>query len=150
MKNQALVLEAAKVAREKAEQIAEQELFNEDLEGLCARASAILFSELRKRNIYARICLAYDHCFVVYDNHIVDVTATQFNIQDKIFICKLSDLERISHPAHWEYKKSFRSIKRAVQYQSDRNWPTDQIIQDKPKWRNWQTQRTQNPPTVRS
>ena len=72
-----------------------------DLGCMCAIASMTLAKVLRKfgyrvnvvngkfRDNYAfNNNVGYDHCWVEYGTNIIDITATQFQIKDEIFICK--------------------------------------------------------------
>lgn len=64
------------------------EVFTDEYEGACAWASTYILKRLQEQNINAYVAISQlnnkggQHAFVVTDNHIVDVTATQF--QDRI------------------------------------------------------------------
>lgn len=64
--------------------------FGHDLSCMCAVASATLFLEYRKAGIQAKFVLGefdgMDHCWVETDDLIVDITATQFHINDKVYV----------------------------------------------------------------
>ena len=49
------------------------------LSGYCGRASTQLYLACRRAGIKIRMVEASGHMFNTYENHIVDVTATQFN-----------------------------------------------------------------------
>ena len=66
--------------------------FSSNLCGMCAIASLRLFRELRAAGYEAQIAYTLGHVFVVYDNLIIDITATQFGY-DRVFICELDDGE---------------------------------------------------------
>lgn len=76
------VLPVAKRVRLWTEQQAKKSRYNQkNLLGWCAISSAQLFRELKNEGVDARIHVKdyYNcHCFVVVDDHVVDVTATQF------------------------------------------------------------------------
>ena len=102
-----------------------------DLTGLCAIASYILKSSLRKEKIKSRvICGVFDessnfefweneeednHCWLEVDNEIVDITASQFGLED-IHITVAKDSR---------YKKNLE-IKR-IKLLKDRGWPDYQL-----------------------
>lgn len=49
-----------------------------DLSGFCARASAELFTRLKRAGHEPRLVWNNDHVFVVLYDHILDITASQF------------------------------------------------------------------------
>lgn len=61
-----------------------------DLTGLCAIASNHLYLQFKKHNIKSKFVKGYyknnSHCWVEVDDKIIDITATQFNVKQKIFI----------------------------------------------------------------
>jgi len=58
-----------------------------DLCGYCCRASAQLLLAAQRHGIHGvQIVLGSGHVFNVYDKHIIDVTATQFGVADKVYI----------------------------------------------------------------
>ena len=52
----------------------------ENLRGLCAICSVELFTRLQKEGYKPLFCFNTCHAFVVVDNKIVDVTASQFSL----------------------------------------------------------------------
>jgi len=65
----------------------------ENLRGLCAICSVELFIRLQKEGYKPLFCFNTCHAFVVVDNKIVDVTASQFSLyrNTKILICDADD-----------------------------------------------------------
>lgn len=101
--------------------------------GWCAIASARLFQELTTAGIQPEINMAVDgdtgvsHVFLVVDDHVVDITATQFEpFQDK----KLVIMHAKEAEVHWFYqpKESYRSVNKLREAQISRNWPKSQLV----------------------
>lgn len=97
-----------------------------NLSGWCAISSAHLFRELRKAKITAELHYVSGHCFVVVEDHVVDVTATQFGEFTKtpILILHLKEAEQ-----HWFYKteKIFENPTELREHQLKEKWPRCQI-----------------------
>ena len=100
------VIEIAKRVREKCEKFAmsedarEYDFYKcEDLACMCAVASHHLWRTLQKAGYDCNFIEGewdYDvcHCWVEIDDHILDVTATQFyNITEKVYLTKIGDTE---------------------------------------------------------
>ncbi len=97
-----------------------------DLCGWCAISAAQLFRELRKEKINAELHYVSGHCFVVVDDYIVDVTATQFSefADKKINIIHTKEAEQ-----YWFYtaEKVFTHPTQLRKYQLEERWPRRQI-----------------------
>lgn len=102
---------------------------DEDLMGLCAIASAKLFIELKKHGYNPQIAENTCHCFLVVNDHIVDITAGQFDKQRRIVIKHLSKrIKKLNHVEYyWEVEKLFDSVKDLRTYQFEMRWPNCQI-----------------------
>ena len=63
---------------------------NRELSEWCAIASAELHSRLLKEGIDCEIHMASDvwgsHCYLMIEDHVVDITATQFGVHERIYI----------------------------------------------------------------
>lgn len=97
-----------------------------DLCGWCAISAAQLFRELRKESINAELHYVSGHCFVVVDDYIVDVTATQFaEFKDK----KINIIHTKEAEQHWFYtaEKVFAHPAQLRKYQLEEQWPRRQI-----------------------
>jgi len=101
--------------------------------GYCGRASAMLQQELRHAGFNARIAYVCEdhsgHAFVVVDNHLVDVTATQFGIFGRTVIRKFP------YNKYWFWRNPvqfFDTPKDWIEYQTSNGWTPWQIgtIQD--------------------
>lgn len=77
-----LIKMLAKEIRKKAEKYAEDNGFEENLEGLCAITSFAFSEELEKNNILHDIVLGWNrysaHCWIEIDRIVWDLTASQF------------------------------------------------------------------------
>lgn len=118
------LLACAKEARKIAENIAEKEGFPRDLEGLCARASAVLFELLEEKGFEPEIGVSSTrpHVFVMAEGYIIDVTATQYRRKKKIFVVKAEDAPCMYFP-----EMVFRSVDELRSYQELVQWMEDQM-----------------------
>ena len=125
---------AARVRKWAEQKAANSAQHSPDLCGMCAIASAKLFSELEKSGIdsYIAINVEESHCFVVVpmnDNFelVVDVTATQFG---SLFgPVEIQDSYEASNKVYWQIGQTFRSVRALTKYQSNAGWPKFQIAQ---------------------
>ena len=93
-----------------------------DLEGWCAICSFELFRnlqlyDLNPKFVYIEHGTVDGHCFVICNNYLIDITATQFNVNEKINVIKLNKVD--SSIWFWNYKKSerkIRSIKELIKF----------------------------------
>ena len=100
-----------------------------DLNGLCAIASGELYRRLARNNIRSSIRVTESdygcHVFSVVDNHVVDVTATQFNSfrGKKIVILPIDEAE--CHDC-FQSCHEFDSASALRDYQIAVKWPKSQ------------------------
>ena len=102
-----------------------------DLSCWCAICSFKIFKILRNitKQVYFAIvdggCCCHCHCFVIYKNKMIDVTATQFGEKENIVI---DDIDTIQYSKKWYWDKSlmkkFASVK-AIKKEMNK-WPEDQ------------------------
>lgn len=100
-----------------------------DLMGWCAISAAYLFRELQKAGIESAIHVKdYDdcHCFVVVDDHVVDVTATQFPAfrNNPVLIMHIREAEAYSF---YTTEKVFKFPDELRAHQIRTKWPKRQI-----------------------
>lgn len=114
--------------REWAEMYAIDHNFPETLQGLCAIASGEIHSKLKRHDIHTTIRLyegeLLGHCFLRYGDYVIDVTATQFGIKDRIVIEQhhyLPDVE------WWLTHQVFNSVEELKKYQRKRRWEDEQV-----------------------
>jgi hypothetical protein len=64
-----------------------------DLCGACGMSSHYLVSQARKYKLYPTLAYGtFDgtgHCWVEYRNHIIDITATQFDVYDDVYVARI-------------------------------------------------------------
>ena len=68
-----------------------QKIFKYNLKGACGLASITLFDKLKSKYNLNVIFGSYKkepHCWLEYNNLIIDLTATQFNIKKEVYIAK--------------------------------------------------------------
>ena len=121
------VLPIAKRVREWTEKKAERAHYNaHNLCGWCAISAAQLFRELRRENIPAELHYVSGHCFVVVDDHVVDVTATQFMKFEQI---EINIMHHKEAGDYWYYQseKTFDSPTKLRDHQIKNNWPKREI-----------------------
>jgi len=105
-----------------------------DLNGWCAIASGKLSRELAKNEIAHEIHVQSSdygcHAYVVVDDHVVDVTATQFeefrNRPVLIMHCREAECYDF-----YNASATFISTEQLIKYQRKQNWSTNQIAYSK-------------------
>lgn len=118
---------AAKVRRELFKNRYKYNCYYEDLEGMCAIASYSLFCELNKcsglSGCAIGLALADSHCFVVVNNKIVDITASQFGKEyPKVYIADVDD----DLGCWWQDADIFYSDYEICLAFKNKAWPDDQ------------------------
>jgi len=104
-------------------------IFPSRLNGMCARASTILFTLLSNEGFNPTICFGDGHCFLEVENLVVDITATQFGY-GKVLI---EPIEKMAAKPQWDSHPSLRydSVEVAMLHQRDWKWPNSQRIKKK-------------------
>lgn len=123
-------------ARMWAERSAAHRYVDSDLTGMCALASAKLFTLLKENGIEdielieTHNDLKGSHCFVLYkDQYILDVTATQFGWFDQLVVVDRCQMDE--EPYYWEVQNVFHSVRDLRMYQKKTGWPEYQIAKVK-------------------
>lgn len=124
------VQDIAQDVRDWAEDKAEWD--GHDLTGWCAKASAELFKRLSRAGVKAEIHMWVSpvcdsaHVFIVVEDHVVDVTATQFREfrNHPIVIKHVREAEVYDH---WQSCDMFTSVKALRRQQMRDDWPADQV-----------------------
>lgn len=125
-------------ARDRAEEIAKREGFDDDLYEFCARGSAILWNELTKAGIETKIVYNPGHIFCYAGGYYVDITATQFgNKFGKTMVRMEKSVENLntqSYMRHGEHLfpdwsincawKVFNNVQSLQAWQQVNNWQT--------------------------
>lgn len=90
-----------------------------DLSCMCAYASTVLLSYLHWLGVHNAVLIANEyHCFVMVDDYVVDVTATQFcgNFK-KVEVCRLKTIrEKSKYGNYWATDFKFESVEKAFSY----------------------------------
>lgn len=122
------ILNAATLVRHWAVVKAQQAKMDSDLCGMCAIASAELFRSLANLGYKPEIHVWENnwnaHCFVVVEDHVCDVTATQFGLHDVI-------LEHVKETAEWEFYTSihqFNDVESFAKWQKKVKWARHQRV----------------------
>jgi len=111
---------------------------SDTLSGYCGRASAMLSYELNRARLKHRIAYGCGHMYVIWDEHIIDVTATQFgDYFGKTIVRRPESLKKLcernddaSEFGTWETSKLFDTIHQAREWQIDNDWPDEQMIEE--------------------
>lgn len=134
---QDLVRSIAESVRFWAEGRAVGTIGEEDLSGWCAIASAELWRQLDREGIAAEIhCWVSPvdqesaHVYLVVDDHIVDVTATQFSRMRNIpvYIEHIKEAERYDW---YQSQEVFKTPEELIRYQKKTRWTVSQIAWSK-------------------
>lgn len=80
-------------ALERVQQEYDPEDWYDNLCGACAVGSYLLMAALARKGIKVKAAIAPGHCFLIYKDKIIDVTATQFGHYDKVVIKPLKEGE---------------------------------------------------------
>jgi hypothetical protein len=107
-----------------AEEYASVNGFPDDLCGMCAIASAKLWRSLAGGGIYGVIAHSrIEHFFMVLDDYVIDITATQFGVVNPVTILPKS----YAKASYWRINKVLTNDRRMRQYQTRRQWCPDEI-----------------------
>lgn len=96
---------------------------DDDLAGMCAIASGYLHRLFYKAGIESYLCVNHEHCFVLANDHIVDITATQYGLKP-VTIVKVEK----AYQEFWFIEKKFKTPNDLFEYQFDEGWPFDQMV----------------------
>lgn len=106
--------------------------YDDDLLGMCAVASAILFQMLVDAGFDAKICYAVGqafmdeaHVFCMVDDLIIDITASQFGLRDVEVLKKGSPHSR---RWFWTPQRKFSTVEQLAVRQRKDQWPRHQRV----------------------
>jgi hypothetical protein len=103
-----------------------------DLTGWCARASAELFKQLKAEGIDAEIHAwvsphtGQSHVFLMVDDHIVDVTATQYRELRNVPVVIMHQREAEAYE-FYQTMHTFKAVGSLILWQKKTRWPKGQI-----------------------
>lgn len=136
MDKRKIILIAGRVRRWMEQKAGEYEICPVDLGCGCAIACARLLGELLKNGINdAGIILGEGHTYIMIDDHILDVTATQFNGFEKRKVLFMPWSEFLALPQKktwWTYDPNppVKCPKEFRNSQISYGWPDEQIIRE--------------------
>ena len=100
------------------------------LGGWCAIAAAHLWRELQRKGIEAAIGYANMtfscHCYVIVDDHVLDITATQFNEFRDTSIVFVHEREAAIYK-FYNTTETFSDARALRKFQKKNRWPVEQI-----------------------
>lgn len=100
--------------------------FGSDLCGMCAIAAAELFRRLQSAGYKPKIAVrnkkVEGHCFIIVDEKVVDVTATQFGMKPVEIVAR--NQKRL--PSFWRHTSLFDSVEDLILCQKRTGWPIEQ------------------------
>jgi hypothetical protein len=106
--------------------------FPECLASLCAISSAYLSHKLTQNNIDNKIVVCDTdrviHCFVICNDYIVDITATQFGNKFKAVEIKNIKDVNLKETNFWETTYIFDTPNELLQYQKRNDWFKEQRV----------------------
>jgi hypothetical protein len=102
------IKEIAKQVRAAFEEISN----NDDLCGFCGRASIqIHLAALRQGLKGVTLCVGVGHMYCMANDTVIDVTATQFGVEDKVLIVPLFDIpSKVKSFSPWSQQGRYSSI----------------------------------------
>lgn len=121
--------------REWAEKLAKRKDLAEDLCGLCAIASGHLHRELRNEGYRSVLATHDNHCFVLLNGYVVDVTASQFEGYERkrVVLQPLRKL-RQKHATDawwapkWDIVHTSTTRRGMRKYQVDQGWNPNEAV----------------------
>lgn len=114
------LLSICQKVRKKIEKLSREVDFSDDtLAGLCGIASGYLFLALQKAGIKAKIAVSEIHAFILVEDQIVDITASQFGLEDICIVDTKTAIEDF-----WEIEFVFKTLRGFINHQ--REWLTEQ------------------------
>ena len=96
---------------------------DDDLAGMCAISSGYLYRLLRKAGIESFLCVNHEHCFVLANDYIVDITATQYGLKPVTIV----EVEK-AYQEFWFIENKFKTPEDLFEHQFDEGWPFDQMV----------------------
>lgn len=94
--------------------------------GLCAIASVKLMEQLAVLNIKAKFVANSSHCFLLVDDHIVDITATQFQRGHRPIVIWPKDSPHAQEQYFWKQNYICENLEQVDLLLKERGWPKHQ------------------------
>lgn len=113
------ILAEAKEVRELCEKLVRlgKVQYSSELSGMCAVASYQLFCRLKKLGLKPKLAQARNHAFVICEDYLVDITATQFHWIGEfnpIEIRPYKDIQENPPMRYWQIKDQAETITEIV------------------------------------
>jgi len=99
----------ARFARITFEKVAERDQWPYNLGGLCFSASFFLHKLAENYGIKTEIGHGIGHWFVLFEDKVVDITATQFGVKEKIAVLSIEEAEKCG--GWWELQNKWSQTK---------------------------------------
>lgn len=136
------IKEHADATRKWAESYAIAKKFPKNLNGMCAIASSKLFEALdRVQGLKPELAIWHDrvsegvHCFVLCNEYLVDITATQFGNFDPVEIINRFKIDKRRY-YFWNFDTRLKSIDDLILYQQEIPWVAkSQVTERVLSWR---------------
>lgn len=133
------ILDIARAARKQSEIIRGRWTFPKSMCGMCSRSAAILFKMLVAEGYDPKICLNEDwpHTFIMIDNDVIDLTATQFSVTryKAVFLQSKENIDNTRPTGHpYRVTHEFITVESLIEYlkkvkrvEYERPDPTDML-----------------------
>jgi hypothetical protein len=106
----------------------EKKTYPHNLAGMCGIGSSALLQELRGQGLPGVIVENNSHCFVVSNNFVVDVTASQFGFH-RVVVWPVKEAIHLS--PIWRNKRTFKTLSHFRNHQKKHWLPSQWAIKNK-------------------
>lgn len=106
----ARIVELAQKVRDAFEEIGKSNCFPDNLCGLCLRASVQLFVVAGDYGMDIEMVGGFGHCYNMCDGWIIDVTATQFGITDRVMVVPPREIPELVRNPNWTRVGTYRTL----------------------------------------
>lgn len=123
---------ARRVRKWAEKKIEEHDGFGADLDCFCAIGARELFRALCKEKHFENVSICMnndgisDHCFVMCDGYIVDITATQFSGNAAVVVKPRENVNLERHP-YWNITEECKSVRTFNKRLKETGWPEEQM-----------------------
>lgn len=126
--NEPLIVELAQCVRNWAESKRHRHNFSADLCGMCAIANAHLYRVLKDHGIRFWLVENDHHVFLLRQNRVLDVTATQFGDYGRVLFTPLDAPaahkgDKIGDVSWWQVRRKFATLEQLNAYMKQTGWP---------------------------
>jgi hypothetical protein len=104
--------------------------FNDSLTGFCANMSYLVFHYLYHLHYEPLLVVNDNHCFVLLDGFIIDLTASQFSTPDLVYsdveFVNCNNRNKIKSSSFWDIQFSTYSDLDFFSFLEKKSWPLEQ------------------------